>query len=253
MNNDVQVATLSMSTGDVSVLLWANTMRVNARLGSLALSDDSELETYSPGFKQLLSIEGDNFADFQYQTFDPEDRETYKGVKSSVYLSAGSLKLHFLEQPTRNIYVFLLKLAKLKGIYDAATEAAVQRAGEIDRMQFEIIVKSPIIVFPTNPEQSQDVLILRLGELTARNAYEDLNNKTTASLRGIQFSSRLHYDAKPLVLKLIDDIDVSAEMLQAGGLDHIREPDRPDTQVSVACSVLSLLSDLLHLDCHQYI
>lgn len=213
-------------------------MRINARLGSLALSDDSPVQTSSAAFKQLLSIEGDNFADFKYQTFDPEDKETYKGVKSSVYLSAGSVKVHFLEQPLRDIYLFLLKLAKLKGLYDAATEAAVQRAGEIDRMQFEIIVKSPIIVFPTNPQETQDVLTLRLGELTAHNSFEGLDSKIIASLRGIQFSSRIHRDGSPSVLRLMDDIDVNAALLQAGDVNHTQQPEHPDTQVINAYVVL---------------
>ncbi|THH34126.1 hypothetical protein EUX98_g96 [Antrodiella citrinella] len=247
INNDIQLATLSMSTGDVSVLLRANTMRVNARLGSLALSDDSEVETFSPTFKQLLSIEGDNFADFQYQTYDPEDKETYKGVKSSVHLSAGALKLHFLEQPLRNIYVFLLKLAKLKGVYDAATQAAVQRAGEIERMQFEVIVKSPIIVLPTDPQRSHDVLTLCLGELTAHNAYEEIDSKITASLRGIQLSSIMYYGGEPKGIKMIDDIDINAEVLQAGGVDHNQPSDRPDTEVKVTISDV-----LLHLTQIQY-
>ncbi|TCD71537.1 hypothetical protein EIP91_008918 [Steccherinum ochraceum] len=246
-NDDTRLATLSMSTGDVAILLRANTMRVNARLGSLALSDDSATKASSPAFKQLLSIEGDNFADFQYQTFDPEDKETYKGVKSSVYLSAGSLKLHYLEQPLHDIYIFLLKLAKLKGLYDAATEAAVQRAGEIERMQFEVIVKSPIIVLPADPQRSNDVLTLRLGELTAHNAYEGSDTKTIASLRGIQLASKIFYEGKPSALKLIDDIDVNAEVLQFGEIDHSRPSDRPDTQISVKISDV-----LLHLTQVQY-
>lgn len=224
-------------------------MRVNARLGSLALSDDTESKPSLGTFQQLLSIEGDNFADFQYQIYDPEDKETYKGVKSSVYLSAGSLKLHFLEQPLHNIYLFLIKLAKLKGLYDAATEAAVQRAGEMERIQFEIIVKSPIIVFPTDAHRSQDTLTLRLGELTAHNVYEGLDNKTAASLRGIQFSSCIHYDGKPSVLKLIDDITVNAEVLQAGGLEHDHESDHPDTQVR---DPISLPPPLLRLTLTSY-
>ena len=222
------------------MLLRANTMRVNARLGSLALSDDSDIKTSSENFKQLLSIEGDNLADFQYQTYDPEDKETYKGVKSSVYLSAGSLKVHYLEQPLHDIYLFLLKLAKLKGIYDAATEAAVQRAGEIERMQFEVTVKTPIVVLPTNPQHSGDTLTLRLGELKAHNKYEGVDSKITASLHGIQLSSRLFYGGKPSVLKLIDDIDITAEVLQAGGIDRSQDLDRPDSQVRV--SIFLLLS-----------
>ena len=221
-----------MSTADVSILLYSNTMRINARLGSLSLSDDSALQTALPEFKQILSIEGDNFADFRYVTYDPNDKETYKGIKSSVYLAAGSLRVHYLEEPLHQVYLFLTKLAKLKGLYDAATVVAVQSVSEIDRMQFEVSIKSPIVVFPSDAELSPDVLTLRLGEFTAQNSYEGMENKTAASLRGIRLSSTIHYEGKPSTLKMIDDIDANADVVQIGGIDRSKDLEKPDTQVS---------------------
>ncbi|KAH9950347.1 vacuolar protein sorting-associated protein 13 [Amylocystis lapponica] len=247
INNDAQLATLSLSTADVSILLHTNTIRVNGRLGSLDLRDDSELETASPEFKQILSIEGDNFADFQYQTFDPENKETYTGIRSAMRLSAGSLKLHYLEESLHDVYLFLAKLAKLKGLYDAATEAAVQRASEIERMQFDVSIKTPIVIFPCDPQQSFDVLTLRLGEFTARNSYEDVSNRVNASLRGIQLASRVYYDNKPSVLKMVDDIDINAAIVQTGEIDRTKEVNRPDTQVEVKISDVRL-----HLTQLQY-
>ncbi|KAL4243512.1 VPS13 family protein [Abortiporus biennis] len=240
INEDITLATLSMTTADVAILLRANTLRVNARLGSLSVRDDSPIQTAMMEFKQILSIEGGNFADFQYQTFDPEDKETYKGIRSSVYLNAGSLKVHYLEDPLHGIYIFLLKLAELKGLYDAATEAAAQRAPEIDRMQFDITIKSPIIIFPSNPQQSADALTMRLGELTARNSYEELNSKISAALKGIQLSSTINDGSVPCTLKIIDDIDILAEVVQNGGIDRTQELGRPDTQVDVKVSDVKL-------------
>ena len=180
-----------MSTADVSVLLRPRAMRVACRLGSLSLIDDSALQTALPEFKQILSIEGDNFADFQYITYDPEE-DAYKGIKSSVYLATGSLRLHYLENPLHQLYVFLIKLARLKGLYDAATEVAVQSVSDIERMQFSISIKSPIVIFPSDSEHSPDVLTLRLGEFGAKNAYQGAVNKITASLSGISLSSKFH-------------------------------------------------------------
>lgn len=122
MNAGARLATLSLSTAKTTVLLFSNTMNIHARLGSLSLSDDSDEKTIVPEFKQIMSIEGDNLAEFRYETFDPNDKENYKGIKSSVYLAAASVKLHYLEQPLHDIYLFLTKLAKLKGLYDAATQ-----------------------------------------------------------------------------------------------------------------------------------
>lgn len=235
INSDAQLATLSLSTADVFIVLHAGTMRINTRLGSLDLRDDSPLETASPEFKQILSIEGDNFADFQYQTFNPEDKETYTGVKSAVHLNAGSLKLHYLEQSLHDIHLFLAKLAELKGLYDAATTAAVQRASEIERMQFDISIKTPIIVFPCDHQQSLDVLTLRLGEFAASNSYTDVSNHTNASLRGIQFASQCLDDNKLSMLKMVDDININASITQTGGIERSKETNQPDTQVCLLC------------------
>lgn len=230
MNENIRIGTLSLSTADVTVLLRASTMRVTARLGSLDLIDDSNLPVCSE-FKQIMSIEGTDFADFSYQTFDSAEAETYTGIKSKVHLSAGSIKVNFLEQPLHDIYLFVTKLAKLKGVYDAATQAAVQRASEIEKMQFDVIVKTPIIVFPSDPTQSSDNLTLRLGEFGARNSYEGLVNKISASLHGIQLASEFEKDGTVSILKIIDDIDISADVVQTTGLDRSKESGHPDMQV----------------------
>ena len=230
VNNDTSLATLSLSTADVTVLLRGNTLHITGRLGSLSLSNDSRSEVALPEFRQIMSIEGNNFAEFRYQTYDPLE-DHYAGIKSSVYLNTASVKLYFLERPLHDIYLFLIKLAKLKGLYDAATTVAVQRASEIERMQFEVSVKSPIVIFPSDPVRSKDVLIMRLGEIGARNSYDDVVNKIFASLRGMQLVSTIHYDDKPSVLRIIDDIDIVSDILQTSGINRQNDTDYPDSQV----------------------
>ena len=234
LNDFSSLATLSLSTADVQLLLRANTMRITGRLGSLALSDDRSKELIEPGFKQILSIEGKNFAEFRYQTLDPAETSNL-GVNSTVSLNVGSLKVHFLEQPLHDIYLFVTKLAKLKVLYDAARDAAVQRASEIERMQFDISVKTPIIVFPSDPSRLQDILVMRLGEISARNSYEGDTSKITASLCGIQLVSDIFYDGEPSMLKIVDDIDIVADVIQTGGIDRSQDSELPDTQVAYPC------------------
>lgn len=231
INEAVRIATLSLSTAQMTLLLHSNTMNITGRLGSMALSDDSELTTAVPEFKQLMAIEGDDFADFRYQTYDPGAPDNEAKINSKVWFKAASIKLHFLEQPLHAIYIFVVKLANLKGLYDAAALAAAQRASEIQRMVFDISVKSPIVVFPAEPVKSSDVLVLRLGEIGAHNSYEGLVSKTSASLRGIQLVSHMHHDGADGSLQIIDDIDVSSEITQTAGIDRSQQLDYPDTQV----------------------
>jgi len=231
MNDGAQLSTLMLSTANVSVLLGGSTMLVTGRLGSLNLLDGSEIYTIHPQFKQILSIEGDNFAEFSYQTFDPTDHETYTGVKSKVHLAAGSIKINFLEEPLHDIYLFLTKLARLKGVYDAATQAAVQRAQEIERMQFDVSVKTPIVVFPSDSASSSDRLTMRLGELSANNSFDGPSSTITAGLTGIQLTSDFEAADGPSTLRIIDDIDIFAEVQQTTGIDRSVDLTRPDSQV----------------------
>ena len=231
MNDGVKLSTLSLSTANVSVLLGNNTMLVAGRLGSLSLIDDSEIYITHPQFKQILSIEGNNFAEFSYQTFDPTDHETYTGVKSKVHLAAGSIKINFLEEPLHDVYLFLTKLARLKGVYDAATQAAVQRAQEIERMQFDVSVKTPIIVFPSDSAHSPDRLTMRLGELSANNSFDGPSSTITAGLTGIQLTSDFKAADGSSTLKIIDDTDILADIKQTTGIDRSVDFNRPDSQV----------------------
>ena len=226
------LATLSLSTADVTVFLRPKALRVIGRLGNLALSNDRQAYATCDDFNHILSIEGQDFAEFRYQTFDP-DEDGYTGVKSAVYLKAASLKLRFLEEPLRGIHLFVVKLAKLKGLYDAATQVAVQRASEIEHLQFEISVKTPILVFPSRPAQSRDVLVMRLGEISARNTFDTAVNKIMASLNGIQFVSILYNEGQASTLKIIDDVDVHADIVQGSDIDRETDHDHPDNQVSI--------------------
>lgn len=110
-------------------------------------------------------------------------------------------------------------------------QVAVQRASEIERMKFEISVKSPILVFPSDVTSSRDTLTMRLGEITANNAYESDKLKTSASLRGIQLVSTLYHNSQPSALKIIDDIEIVADVVQGATARPKGNPDYPDTLV----------------------
>lgn len=227
-NAGSKLATLILSTADVALTIRPKALRVSGRLGNLTLLNDNATYNIRREFQEILSIEGENFAEFRYQTFDPTDR-AFNGLKSSVYLNTASIKVQFLEQPLHDLYAFLLKLAKLKGIYDAASQAAVQSAPEIERMQFEVSIKSPIIVFPSDNSNTGETLVLRLGEVTARNSFKPWENVISASLTGIQLVSNLGDHLS--MLKIIDDIDISADVIQRIEIDRSNDTTIPDAQV----------------------
>jgi vacuolar protein sorting-associated protein 13A/C len=232
LNDNVRIATISLSTANATIFLRGNAISVGTRLGNLSFVDDSEIETVSPEFKHIMSIEGNDFADFTYQNFDPSD-DLYSGINSKVHLSAGSIKFNFLERPLHDVFLFITKLTRLKSVYDAATHVAAQSASGIEKMQFDVIIKSPIIVFPTDATKSLDKLTMRLGEFVARNSYENMANEIMASLRGIQLSSEFQVGEKLSTLKMIDDINITAGVVQTSGINRNQDSNYPDVQVNV--------------------
>lgn len=231
MNARASIAKLNLSKGDVALLLRGSTLQVKARLEDVSVTDESTSQPKDHDFKKIVSREGDHFADFEYETFDPADKENFPGVNSVVKLKTAALKVTFLEQPLHEIYIFLLKLARLKGIYDAAAQAAVQSVSEITRMRFEVLVRSPVIVFPKDPSTSQDALIMKLGEISARNHYDGPQATTEASLQGIGLTSQSYIEGNLSILKMIDDVHITTTVLQVEGIDHSAQVDTPDTKV----------------------
>ncbi|KAL5518944.1 VPS13 [Sanghuangporus vaninii] len=238
LDNAATLANLSLSTANVDVDLGEDGMVVVARLGKLQLTDESPLKAKSPDFKHLLSIEGDEFAELRYKSFTPV-QSLQEGINSSVDLTTGSLKLHFLEAPLNRIYLFLLKFARLKGLYDAAAEVAVQQAAKVERMAFQLLVRSPIIIFPVDPSRSDDVFTLKLGELEAHNKYESSAQLIIGSLNGIQLASLFHVAGKS-ELKIIDDVNISTEIIQSQLADIQSQAEIPEFKVKVDVSDVRL-------------
>ena len=233
-NNEVRFALLALPAVDVAIMLRAGTLRIGARLGNISLEDLSDDAVATPEFKKLLAIDGEELADFSYETFDPTDQETFPGYNSSVNLRAGSLKFTFMEKPVRDLYTFAMKFARMKAVYDAASQAAVQRASEVTRMHYDVVVKPPIIVLPRDGLTSKDILILKLGEIVAQNQYlGDPSDTSTikAGLRGINVASEMEWDGKLARIQMVDDVAITADIKQVGSAEHRTDACHADTKV----------------------
>ncbi|KAG8790912.1 hypothetical protein FRC17_008835, partial [Serendipita sp. 399] len=125
-NSGSSIARLDLSKAGVSILIRGDTLKIAGRLEDISIADETSSLPSDNQFRKILVREGDHFADFAYETFDPNDTENFTGVNSAVTLRTSALRLNFLEKPLHEVYIFLLKLARLKGLYDAATQAAAQ-------------------------------------------------------------------------------------------------------------------------------
>ena len=255
LNNDgIRLATASLKTATVDLLINGDTLQMSARLGNLSLIDDVNqgVSPKSP-LRQLVSIEGDELAHLKYETFDPQS-STYPGYNSSIYLRSGSLKVNFLTEPFRKIMDFSVKFGKMQSIFNAARQAAAQQATQIQenagKLHFDILIRTPIIVFPkmvVTDEPDRDQLTANLGEIYASNKFEKLDNpqntetanKISAGIRNIQMTSKLHFEhSTNEELEMIDKVNLHFDIIM---IDQQIESRRPEIEVRGSLSKVHFL------------
>jgi len=254
LNNDgIRLATLALSSAEVAVLMTESTMRVAARLGNLTLVDDiNQGVSVDSYLRQLISIQGEEFADFVYETFDPK-AYTYPGYDYAVKLHSGSLKVNFVTEPFRKIMEFGVKFGQMQGLFNAARQAAANQAQSMQqqayKMHMDINIKTPIVAFPRlsiTGSAQHDVLTAYLGEIYAKNAFMPIDdsedaiiaNKLNAGIHNIRLTCKLNYkDDESEELELIDKVDID---FQVSSADHRKGQKRPDTEVSGSMSDLNL-------------
>lgn len=254
LNNDgIRLATLSLNSADVGVFLAGPTMRINARLGNLSLIDDvNQGVAESSSLRQLVTIEGKELADFKYETYDPSSA-SYPGHDSSVHLHTGSLKVNFLTEPFRKIMDFGVKFGKMQAIFNAARQAAAEQATKVqeraNKMHFDILIRSPIVVFPrmvVTESPARDSVTAYLGEIYANNRFEPLDdseesetaNKLSAGIRNTRLTSLFHYeDNKSEELEMIDKVDLDFKITY---IEHKPGHERPDLEIDGSMSDINL-------------
>ncbi|TVY16543.1 Vacuolar protein sorting-associated protein 13 [Lachnellula arida] len=246
LNNDgLRLATLSLNAADVRIFVMGKTLRIGAKLGDLSLLDDiNQGASTDSNLRKLITIQGDDLADFRYETFDPEGGNAYPGYDSSIYLRAGSIKLNFLEEPFRKIIDFLVKFGKMQALFNAARQAAANQASQIQenasRIKFDINIKTPIVIFPrvmVAGQSKRDLITAYLGEIYAENKFVPLDDskdseiamKLSAGIRNIRLTSDFHFsDDKAEELELIDKVDLGFQMTYA---EHTPDAKRPDMEI----------------------
>lgn len=199
-------------------------MRLGASLGNITFRDELADGDSHSDERDILTIEGQDLANLTYETYDPADHETFPGYNSFVKLRSGSLKVLVSPRPLQHLSAFLTKLARLKAVYDAASQAAMQRASEVVRMRYDVEVKTPILVLPrlgVEQKPGDERVIVRLGQVAARNEYfkdRPQASAIDASLTGISIAS------ESLIAKenmpILADVDLRAriEQLVADGV-----------------------------------
>jgi len=254
LNNDgIRLATLSLTSAEVNVFLMGKTMRVGARLGALDLVDDvNQGVAEDSAFRRLVSIQGDELADFRYETFDIQSKD-YPGYDNSIYLRSGSIKVNFLTEPFRKIMEFGVKFGKMQAIFNAARQAAAEQATKVQesagKMHFDILIRTPIVAFPRmviTESAERDMITAHLGEIYANNKFVPLEggsstetaNKLSAGIHNIKLTSTFNYgDEQTEELEMLDQVNVDFNITQT---EHRPGRDRPDMEIQGSMSNINL-------------
>ncbi|KAK4695061.1 vacuolar protein sorting-associated protein 13A/C, partial [Lecanoromycetidae sp. Uapishka_2] len=249
LNNDgIRLATLTLNRADVGLFLSGGSMNVAARLGKLSLVDDiNQGASADSPLRQLVAIQGDQLADFKYDTFDAKSKN-YPGYDSKIYLRSGSIRINFLEEPFRKIINFLVKFGKMQAIFNAARQAAANQASQMQestsKMHFDVLIKTPILVFPRvmTADKPRDLLTAYLGEIYASNEFVYFGsmegNKISAGIRNVRLTSEFHYDDDVHEeLEMIDKVDLDFKVTSA---EHQSDSKRPDLEVEGKMSPINL-------------
>lgn len=269
-NEGKRLGTGELSFGDIIIMLEPNTIEVDGKFGNFTLSDDTMVNetnndsvqtfnTSSISETYIISIVGDELADFTYKTYDPKASE-YPGYNQKFDLKMGAIHLLVTEsvKPTLN---FLQEFLEMKNVYDAARNAAVETAQQIqegdgnNRFHFDIMVKSPVLVFPVGENKKTDTLIANLGEIRANNSFievhrRDLKNVPQSVMVPVThincglydislYSTAVTHDGagntNKHVLPIIDNLDIVFD---------IENPEDPNEAVGPGSQILGKISDV---------
>lgn len=218
LNDDgIKLATLQLSEADVNVFMVPEKMKVSARLGGFTLHDDiNEANPIDSVMRQLISIEGNELAEFVYETFD--NATNINSFNSLVKFHTGSMKINFIEAPFTQIMNFLSTFQQMKYIYDSAREAALNQANNLEdanKMHFDVLIKTPIIILPkiVDAKTSKfDAVTMNLGEIYLTNEFETRDgivlNMIESGIRSTRIVSDFFFDEVNQRSEIISDLNV---------------------------------------------
>lgn len=268
LNNDgTRIATGELSHGDLLILLVEGKTKVQSKFANFTLTDDSKSHGngdphHQP--QQLLTIQGDELIDLRYETFlesstiDGPTATSYPGYDQSLYLRMGSAQFTFLENPVCELLSFLSKFAAMKTFYDRARQAALETAQQqyntMTKMHFDVVIRTPVVLFPEQQLHGKDVVVAHLGEIWASNAFvvppQDegcaLLNCVKAGLRAMNLTSKWHFatgtpeQVQLQTLPIIDDIDLNLDIV----IPHTEEGGNPGMAGATKRPGLDITGDL---------
>jgi vacuolar protein sorting-associated protein 13A/C len=257
LNNDgVRLATGELSLGDLSTVIMDDQVNVAAKFANFTLTDNltkcTTNEKKPSNSNQLLTIQGEELIDLRYNSYINDGREGYPGYDHALYVRMGSARFNFLEQPIHQFMEYLSKFAEMKSTYDMARQAALESAQQLGqaatKMHFDVVIETPVVLFPELHQNASDVVVAHLGEIWASNSFVDeadgCVNTIKAGLRAINLTSMFNFGQQLQTLPMVDDIDLNLDIK----IPQEISTTRPDVDI---CG--SIKDVTMRLTEHQYV
>ncbi|KAI8143832.1 hypothetical protein BJV82DRAFT_668275 [Fennellomyces sp. T-0311] len=260
LNNDgVRLATAELSHGDMTTIIAQGTTKVAAKFANFTLTDDlspvnEQRAPNSFDSRQLLTIQGEELIDLRFETFIDDEYD------QSLHIKMGSAQFMFLEHPVQQLLGFLSKFAAMKSVYDRARQAALESAQQfqqsVAKTHFDIVIQTPVVLFPEMHEHPLDVVVAHLGEIKISNTFvieqDACMNMIKAGVRAINLTSKYYHTGRSpgqvqlQTLPIVDDIDLHFDIKSIHEASPQAKP-RPDIDIS------SSVTDIrMHLTDRQY-
>ncbi|KAI9279983.1 hypothetical protein BY458DRAFT_470198 [Sporodiniella umbellata] len=235
LNQDgLRLATLGLHSGDLSVVLESKSVDVTGKFGNLTLSDDAAISCCPEvSEKFIVSIVGDELANFSFQMLDPKHSIEHD---QAFKLRMGAIK--FVASSTlQPIMHFVEEFFEMKSVYDNAKSAAqetAQKQGN-SRFHFDVLVHSPLVVLPA---ANSDTVTAYLGEVRAKNKFSDNMAHIECGLYKINVQSKTSGDEG---LPLLNDFDI---VLDVENLEKANDQQQALPQSKIRANVSDVLMSL---------
>ncbi|KAI9034346.1 hypothetical protein DFJ74DRAFT_600747 [Hyaloraphidium curvatum] len=226
-----RIASGTLGQGALSIHL-KETITVSGRLGSLTIEDDMRRR---PGFSEFVRFNGDQVAEFKFQTYDMRHPD-FPGYDSSVELSTESVRIVYLDYLLFAVLEWLNDLSSARAAMEAARRCAT------GRFHFKVFIKTPIVVLPRPLENSRDMLEAYLGEISCSNRFlgptgapldgsvapSNVINEILLDVRSMKLMSSIYLDASNSFeqrLAIIRDVNwkVDADISEAAVRLHEKQ------------------------------
>ncbi|SAL98237.1 hypothetical protein [Absidia glauca] len=291
--NGVRLCTGILSSANLEMQLLSARLMVQGKIGSFVLTDDSSsaikvdsdktnesayyLDKISTGKSdvKIISIDDSELLDFTFATFDP-DADDFPGHHQHLYVRLGAFRLLYRDA-LKSISDFFTGFLEMKSVHDSARLTATtttrttgnstahnksnqQKERDPSLFAFDIMMQSPIIIFPVGANHSSKV-IAYLGQIHAKNEFVETvrpniasdgstpikTNQIRCGLSSISLYSTANDDSKNPDSPILDKVDISVS------IEKLVDPNQCATVAGPQTSIRGKISNvMMYLSEDQY-